>query len=312
MADSPASASSLDLIPISALEEAEEEIPSAPATSDTGRALVFRDAIDLLDAQMSEEKDGELPEFAGEDERDAPGRHPIGQWRAWPLEEQHPTVFDFGRWAWIALYDQGEFITQQLYILGGYPDHELAAQWLEEDLAEVRSAMLEHNAMVDHGITIEQWEELAESKKDEALAWLEKLRLEDEEHRSYWRYPVENEQLGLSTYKIFNVSSARDRQEAREWAWQVHRAVLFAAHHPSRPQEFRFPAPALFDVGPGGTEGEVWQLRQFGIFEGLRGLKFSRLPGNAMLVDFVRDIHAWIDEEDLQVLRSLPENKWTW
>lgn len=49
-----------------------------------------------------------------------------------------------------------------------------------------------------------------------------------------------------------------------------------------------------------------------GVFKGLRGLKFSRLPGNAMLVDFERKMSAWIDEEDLRVLRSLPENDRIW
>jgi hypothetical protein len=30
------------------------------------------------------------------------------------------------------------------------------------------------------------------------------------------------------------------------------------------------------------------------------------------LVDFVRDLHAWIDEDDLQVLQALPQNEWAW
>ncbi|KAM0689993.1 hypothetical protein Q7P36_008760 [Cladosporium allicinum] len=192
--------------------------------------------------------------------------------------------------------------TQELLlILGGY-DQEAFRHWVEEDVAEVHAAML--------GLTIEQWEELAESKKEEALVWLEALRWDTEENRSYWRYPAENPILGLRSYKVFNVSAAEDRQAAVDWAWKIHRAVIYAAHHPDQPP--RFPDPALFDVGPGGTEGAVWQLRQFGDFEELRGLKFSRLPGNALLVDFVRDLHAWIDEEDLRVLQALPQNEWTW
>jgi hypothetical protein len=309
MADSPASASSLDAIPASALEDAEEEIPSASATPIRMLAVEFSSAVELLDAQMSEQEDSddELPEFRGEEERNAPLRDPKGQWRTWPLEDHHPTVFDFGRWAWIALYGQGEYIAEQLCILGTYSHRD---EWMDEDIAVAHKTMLEHNPMVSNGISIEQWEDLAESKNGEALLWLNALRRDDEENRSSWRYPVENATLGLRNYKIFNVSDAEDRQAAVAWTWEIHRAVLYKVHHPDGP--FLFPDPGLFDVGPGGTEDAVWQLRQLRVFDGLRGLKFSRLPGNAMLVDFVREMHAWIDEDDLQVLRTLQGRERIW
>lgn len=275
MADSPSSASSLDAIPRRANEEAEEEIPSASATPTHTLAFEYRSAIEAIDAQLpDEEEDDELPEYLGEDDRNAPERQPKGQWRPWPLEEEHATVFEFGRWAWIAVMETIDRTQEQLLILSGY-DEDAFRHWVEEDVAEVHAAMLEHNAMVNHGLTIEQWEELAESKEEEALVWLQALRWDTEENRSYWRYPAENPTLALRSYKVFNVSAAEDRQAAVDWAWTVHRCVIYAAHHPDQPP--RFPDPALFDVGPGGTEGAVWQLRQFGIFEELRGLKFSRL-----------------------------------
>ena len=303
MADSPSSVSSLDLIPRSVNDE---EIPSGSAAPRPTTACQSSNAaLALIDEQLAEkeEEDWQLPEFAGEDDRNAPGRRPKGQWRTWAVYEQHQTVFDFGHWAWSSVMDQFDYTAKQAYILGGY---QTVDAWVVQDITSVHQAMLEHNAMIDHGITIEQWEELAESKKEEALAWLHSLRWDSEQNRSYWRYAVENPYLGLRGYKVSNVCAAGGREAAREWAWKVHLAVIYGLYHPERP--FIFPAPALFDVGPGGTEGVVWRLRQLGVFKGLRGLKFSRLPGNAMLVDYEREMSAWIDEEDLQVLRSLPEN----
>jgi hypothetical protein len=307
MADSPASASSLELFPVSANEE---EIPSGPATPDPiTTAKSSNPALALIDEQMSSEEDSDwdLPEFAGEDDRDAPERRPRGQWRTWALDEEHQTEFSFGRWAWSAVMDLTDYLHEQMYILGGYRPNEA---YMAEDMALVHLAMLERNPRIDNGITIEQWDELAESKREEARAWLHALRWDSEENRSYWRFPVENPALSLPLPQVFNVCAADGREAARKWAWKVHRAVLYTVHHPE--VVFMFPGHALFDVGPGGTEDVVWQLRQLGIFEGLRGLKFSRLPGNALLVGFEPEMSAWIDEEDLQVLRSLTGYDRTW
>jgi hypothetical protein len=307
MTESPASDSSLDLISRSANNE---EIPSASASPrPTTAADSSNPALALLDEQLAEDSDSDsdLPEFAGEDDRNAPEGRPKGQWRAWALDEEHQTVFDFGRWAWSSVMQLFDYTGEQAYILGGYQPVDAR---MVQDITLVHRVMLEYNPMIDNGITIEQWEELAESKKGEALAWLHSLRWDSEQNRSYWRYAVENPYLGLRPYRIFNVCAAGDREAAREWAWKVHRAVIYGVYHPNLP--IKFPGPALFDVGPGGTEGVVWRLRQLGVFEGLRGLKFSRLPGNATLVDFVREMHAWIDEGDLEVLRSLPENDRIW
>ena len=66
-------------------------------------------------------------------------------------------MFEFGRWAWIAVMENIDRTQELLLILRGY-DQEAFRHWVAEDVAEVHAAMLEHKAMVNHGLTIEQWE----------------------------------------------------------------------------------------------------------------------------------------------------------
>jgi hypothetical protein len=131
--------------------------------------------------EEDESDEDDLFAFLGEFDREAVYRQLQRRSRPWTLGEDHATVFDFARWAWIALMERGEHNDEQVRVLAGF-----FSDWrLDADVAILHRAMLgDFNPMVNSGVSIEQWEEMAESKKEDVLEWLKALRRADEEDRA--------------------------------------------------------------------------------------------------------------------------------
>jgi len=194
----------------------------------------------------------------------------------WAPEEIHSTDFLFGRWAWLALMDRGSHIDPQYRIMRG----EVAQAQYLADVDLVKGGMLAYNPASRSGVNFNEWIELAFSLQQGVLGWLDWLRRDPMGENTLWEALLQPRAGPPLQLRVFNVCVAADLEAAAEWVQQVSLAVVKGARG-----EAPFPNEgAVFDVGPGGMESEEWELRQMEMFEGLPGLSFYRLPGNALMV----------------------------
>lgn len=203
----------------------------------------------------------------------------------WGLGEGEPTVSNFYRWAWSAAMFEGtgHIYEAQLRIIRG----EGTMEQQQQDSNEVEAAMRTHNTASFSGISCAGWEALVNAHDDGMDDWILEMF-----HLNWGQGGIGRERFGgplldFPPQAMFNVTVAADREDGARWAQAASAATVVMSAAIENGEEHGlpgFPGSAVFDVGPGGADGEGWNLREMEMFEGLPGLGFYKLAGHALLV----------------------------
>jgi hypothetical protein len=129
------------------------------------------------------------------------------------------------------------------------------------------------------GVSEEQWQELIEQHKDALTDWLTDLHRFVEAGEALVSEHLGGHFLHVRPRLIFNMAIAEDRHTAAMWVQQTSATIsAWTLDH-----NVMLPNRVVFDVGPGGTLGESWRIRDMDMFEDVPALKLFKLAGGPLL-----------------------------
>lgn len=217
----------------------------------------------------------------------------------WERGEGEPTLFNFYRWAWSAAMFEGtgQIYEAQLRIIRG----EGTLEQQQQDVNEVEAAMKDWNIASQSGIDRAAWQALVDTHEDGVEDWILEMFHLNWDQGGIGRERFGGPLLDFPPHAMFNVTVAADREDGARWAREASAStvVMNAAIENGEENGLpAFPGSAVFDIGPGGADGESWNLREMEMFEGLPGLGFFKLAGHALLV--IPQVEIF-DELDAQI-----------